>query len=327
MQRFFQDIRQRKAQVGILTTWSIAALALGALIPMGSGYLANTIPELAPYLSAEGNELGSKIIYFPLGIFALTGACFVLEAWLLGYEKSSLKKLLNFESPSIRTDFLFLLFRISGLMALFALVFSFGGLYPTANSIKAYFNFAVMRDIDNIALQFLSMAVVYSFINYWIHRLLHSKVLWEIHKVHHAAEDFNVMLPYRNHPVDYIIAILYGAFISAVLGIKPEAVILWLAVNGVYQSMVHSDYDWKWGWVEYILITPAAHRIHHSTNPSHFNSNLGILSIWDRLFGTYIPPGDDVTELGVPDRKNFNTDRFFTEIFTCLGRWLGWRQT
>ena len=327
MQRFLQDIRHRKAQVALLTASSIAALALGALIPMGFGYLANTIPELAPYLSAEGKEFGSKIIYLPLGIFALTGACFVLEACLLGYEKSSLKKLLDYESPSVRTDFLFLLFRISGLMALFALVFTFGWLYPAANFIKTHFDFAVMKDIDNIALQFLSMAVVYSFINYWIHRLLHSKVLWEIHKVHHAAEDFNVMLPYRNHPVDYIIAILYGAFISAVLGIKPEAVILWLAVNGVYQSMVHSDYDWKWGWVEYILITPAAHRIHHSTNPSHFNSNLGILSIWDRLFGTYIPPGDDVTELGVPDRKNFNTGRFFTEIFTCLGRWLGWRQT
>ncbi len=128
--------------------------------------------------------------------------------------------------------------------------------------------------------------------------------------------------------MDYVIAIFYGAFVTAVLGIKPEAMLLWLAANAVYQSMVHSDYDWKWKWVEYILITPAAHRIHHSTAPEHYNSNLGILSIWDRLFGTYVAPKGETVNLGVgpEDQKNFNTDRFFEEIMTCFGRWIGFRR-
>jgi sterol desaturase/sphingolipid hydroxylase (fatty acid hydroxylase superfamily) len=93
--------------------------------------------------------------------------------------------------------------------------------------------------------------------------------------------------------------------------------------------MVHSNYDWKWKWVEYVLITPAAHRIHHSTKPAHFNSNLGILSIWDRLFGTYIAPTPgEIIDFGVgqPDQKNYNTDHFIKENMACFWRWLGLRR-
>ena len=74
--------------------------------------------------------------------------------------------------------------------------------------------------------------------------------------------------------------------------------------------------------MEYILITPAAHRIHHSTAPEHFNSNLGILSIWDRMFGTYVDPTDEPINFGVPEQENFNTDRYFTEIIASFLRWL-----
>ena len=180
-----------------------------------------------------------------------------------------------------------------------------------------------MKNVDNFAFQFLVMAVVFSLINYWVHRLMHTKILWEINQVHHSVEDFKVLLPYRNHPVDFILSTFYGAVVATFLGLRPDVLMAWLGVNAVYQSMVHSNYDWKWKWLEYLLITPAAHRIHHSTNPTHFNANLGILSIWDRLFGTYIPPISETIEFGVPDRENFNTVRFFAEIFACLMRWIG----
>lgn len=72
--------------------------------------------------------------------------------------------------------------------------------------------------------------------------------------------------------------------------------------------MVHSKYDWKWQWVDYVLITPAAHRIHHSTAVEHYTRNLGILSIWDRLFGTYLPSKEAPLRYGVSERENFNTE-------------------
>ncbi len=329
MQTFFNDFKDRKVFYTKLTGMTVAALALGMVFPFIFSFIADRAPLLAPILKVEGTELGSTVILLPAGMFFLTLSCVILEALLLGYENSTLKRVLADDSASVRTDFLYLLLRISGLMMIFGLILTLGGLFPAVDFIKREFGFAVMADSDSIALHFVAMAVVHTFINYWAHRILHTKYLWVIHQVHHSAEHYNVLLPYRHHPVEFIIATLYGAFILGVLGIRPEAVMLWLGINAVYQSMVHSNYDWKWKWVEYVLITPAAHRIHHSTKPAHFNSNLGILSIWDRLFGTYIAPTpEEIIDLGVgqPDQKKYNTDHFLAEIMACFWRWLGLRR-
>jgi len=41
-----------------------------------------------------------------------------------------------------------------------------------------------------------------------------------------------------------------------------------------------------------VLQSPAHHQIHHSTDPAHFNRNLGsFLAIWDWMFGTLYMPG------------------------------------
>jgi len=329
MQTFLNDLNHRKSFFAKLTAMTVAALALGMAFPFIFALIADKAPFLAPILKVEGTELGAGVVLLPAGMLFLTLACVVLEALLLGYENSTLKRVLADDSASVKTDFLYLLLRISGLMMVFGLLFTLGAMYPAAGYLKNEFGFAFMRGTGNLALHFLAMAVLHTFINYWAHRFLHMKYLWQLHQVHHSAEHYNVLLPYRSHPMEFVIATLYGGFILGVLGIRPEALMLWLGINAVYQSMVHSNYDWKWKWVEYILITPAAHRIHHSTNPDHYNSNLGILSIWDRMFGTYIAPTPgEVIDLGLgqPDQKNYNTGHFFIEIIACFGRWLGLRK-
>ena len=58
---------------------------------------------------------------------------------------------------------------------------------------------------------------------------------------------------------------------------------------------IHLQHSHMWiafrGWLGRIFISPAHHQVHHSTNPTHFNKNLGsCLAIWDWLFGTlYVP--------------------------------------
>jgi sterol desaturase/sphingolipid hydroxylase (fatty acid hydroxylase superfamily) len=324
MSLFLEDVRQRKGFVAWLASLTIAALSLGIAFPFVFAGLAEMVPGLAPVFKVEGREFGEKVIFLPIGMLAISGFCLILEARLLGYEKSTLKRILIDQSPSVRTDFLFLLFRISGLMVVFGLIFSFGGMYVASDGIEARFNFALVGNVDNVLIQFVVLAAFFSFLNYWVHRLMHTRFLWEIHKVHHSAEDYNVLLPYRNHPVDFIFATMYGAFAIAVLGVRPEVLMAWIGANAVYQSMVHSMYDWKGSWVEYIFITPAAHRIHHSTLPEHFDTNFGIFSLWDRLFGTYYPPKGQDLHFGIPepDQKDFNTGHFFAEILSCFLRWI-----
>jgi sterol desaturase/sphingolipid hydroxylase (fatty acid hydroxylase superfamily) len=327
MHPFLEDLKHQKVFVLRMVGLTIAALVMGIAFPFVFDLLASSFTALAPVFKVEGDQFEANVVLFPVAMLGITTICLILEAFLLGYERSTLRSVIVNETPSVRTDVFFLLFRISGLMVMFSLLFSFGGLYVVADYIQAKLDFAVMRNVDSVVLHFVSMAVLISFVNYWIHRLLHSPLFWEIHKVHHSAEDVNVLLPYRNHPVDFVIATFYGAAVVAILGVKPEAMVLWLGVNAVYQSMVHSQYDWKWRWLEYIVITPAAHRIHHSTAAEHYTKNLGILSIWDRLFGTYLPPTRGaLLNYGVPDRQNFNTGRFFNEIMECFWRWIGVRR-
>ena len=322
MSLFFEDVKRRKAFVSGLAGLTLLALAIGMVIPLIFSRLSTAFPAIAPFLGIEGDELGFAAILIPAGMASITLFCLVLEAYFLGYKDSSARKIILNETPSVRTDVFYTLLRISGFFMILAMIFSFGGLYVAVDYIKAEFAFAFLKYTDNILIQFVVFVFIFTFVNYWAHRLLHSKVLWEIHKVHHSAEDYNVLLPYRNHPVDFILGTLYGVAIATILGARPETTVLWLATNAVYQSMVHSMYDWKGDWLEIIFITPSAHRIHHSTAPEHFNSNLGILSIWDRMFGTYVPPTDEPINFGVPEQENFNTDRYFTEIIACFLRWL-----
>ena len=43
--------------------------------------------------------------------------------------------------------------------------------------------------------------------------------------------------------------------------------------------------------LEYVFVTPRFHFVHHSVDRRFSDNNFGfLLSIWDRLFGTYVPP-------------------------------------
>jgi len=323
MTLFLRDIRRQKGFATLLIVLIFLALGFGMLIPLLFAKLSSAFPAISPFLGIEGDEFGFMAILIPVGMLLISLFCIVVESYFLGYEVSTARKIILNKTPSVRMDIFYTLLRISGIFMILAIIFSFGGLYIAVDFIKAEFSFAFLKHIDNILIQYVALVLLMTFVNYWAHRLLHSKFLWEIHKVHHSAEDYNVLLPYRNHPVDFILSTLYGVAIPTALGVSPETTLLWLGSNAVYQSLVHSDLEWKWRWIEYILIVPGAHRIHHSVLSEHFDSNYGILSIWDRIFGTYISPKNEKFDIGVPDKQNFNTDRFFPEMLACFWRWTG----
>jgi sterol desaturase/sphingolipid hydroxylase (fatty acid hydroxylase superfamily) len=56
-------------------------------------------------------------------------------------------------------------------------------------------------------------------------------------------------------------------------------------------------------WLRRIIVTPDMHRVHHSTDIAETDSNYGFnLSLWDRLFGTYVGQpkrGHQAMEIGL----------------------------
>ena len=72
-------------------------------------------------------------------------------------------------------------------------------------------------------------------------------------------------------------------------------------------------------WLSYIVITPALHRVHHSTLRSEHDSNYGIvLSVWDILFGTRKELVPEKIGLELIEAENFL--QLFSLAFVSEGR-------
>ncbi|WP_444918600.1 sterol desaturase family protein [Microbulbifer sp. JMSA003] len=141
--------------------------------------------------------------------------------------------------------------------------------------------------IDNV--WHLALAVLaYDFCYYWKHRICHEvNIFWAEHLVHHQSEDYNLSTALRQSSgglqLDWI---FYLPLL--LIGLPAEIVIVAGAIDLIYQFWVHTQKIPKIRWLEWFVITPSNHRVHHAQNAVYVDKNYGgILILWDRLFGTY----------------------------------------
>ncbi|CAN5555231.1 sterol desaturase family protein [soil metagenome] len=123
---------------------------------------------------------------------------------------------------------------------------------------------------------------------YWEHRFSHTtRFLWFFHEVHHSSRSYNLTTSFRLHWLGRLVAPLIFAPLI-LLGFSANQVVLFLIANLIYQFFLHTKLVDKLGWLEGIVNTPSAHRVHHARNKIYLDKNFGgILMVWDRLFGTY----------------------------------------
>jgi len=142
----------------------------------------------------------------------------------------------------------------------------------------------------NSAVMVLALFIGQEFCYYWYHRASHRmRFFWATHAVHHSPNQLTLSTAYRLG----ITGKISGTSIFFVplvwLGVRPEVVLMTLAINLLYQFWLHTTYIPKLGWLEYVFNTPSAHRVHHASNVDYLDANYGgVLIIFDRLFGTYV---------------------------------------
>lgn len=138
--------------------------------------------------------------------------------------------------------------------------------------------------------------VCIDFAGYWSHRLAHSvNLFWNKHAIHHSSEEFNLPCALRQS-VSNLVGI-FSLFLlpAALLGVPPRVINLIAPLHLFLQFWYHTRYIPKLGWLEYVIITPSQHRVHHALNPEYLDKNLGqIFPWWDRMFGTFQEERDDV---------------------------------
>jgi len=153
--------------------------------------------------------------------------------------------------------------------------------------------------------------------DYGFHRLIHRvRWLWLIHAVHHSDTQLDATTGMRFHPAEVTIQMLLKTVLLLTLGIP-----LWVeGARAVFVNpanlLQHANVAFP-AWVErsfsWLLVTPAMHRIHHSPDMPETNSNYGaILSVWDRIFGTYRRP--DAGRLQQFGLRKLRDDRWQTLV-------------
>lgn len=143
--------------------------------------------------------------------------------------------------------------------------------------------------IESSWLVYVLAFIAIDFASYWNHRLSHHvNFFWNQHVIHHSSEEFNLACALRQ-PISNILGYISLLLIpAAFIGIPSEVIALLLPIHLFAQFWYHTKHIGKLGWLEYILVTPSQHRVHHAINTTYLDKNLAaIFCVWDRIFGTF----------------------------------------
>ncbi len=154
-------------------------------------------------------------------------------------------------------------------------------------------------------LQFVIANVVFDVGAYWGHRWAHTlPFLWRFHAVHHSSEHLDWVAASRLHPLDQTFIRVCGILPVYLLGFSKETFGALIAFEGLLAIFIHANVRWRFGWLEWLIATPAFHHWHHANeNPETSNKNFSGLLPWvDWIFGTFYLPKKYPAKYGINDK-------------------------
>lgn len=225
------------------------------------------------------------------------------------------------DQPAIRQDFwldlfytfwnyfLFSLVVYNALSNVFVNLFNdFLGLFGVSNLV------AIQVGSLPIWLQLFILFIVKDFIQFNVHRMLHSvSWMWEFHKVHHSTEQMGFAGLLKYHFMENIIYRSVEYIPLAMIGFGIDDFFIVHIFTLVVGQFGHANLFVPLGKFKYILNGPQMHLWHHAkflpkSHPNGFNYGIS-LSIWDYLFKTVYWPKDDAElPVGLPPEENFPKD-------------------
>ena len=161
---------------------------------------------------------------------------------------------------------------------------------------------------------------------FWIEHVVDhsSRIFWAVHVTHHSSPEYNLSTGFRSSVFMPVYKYLY--FIPLVLlNFRPADVIFMYSITQIYGILVHTQAVKKLPrWIEYILVTPSHHRVHHASNIPYLDRNMGmVFIIWDRIFGTFTEEMDEeVPHYGItkPIEKPFHPIHIVTHEWVEIGK-------
>lgn len=125
---------------------------------------------------------------------------------------------------------------------------------------------------------------------YMHHRACHEiRLFWCGHVNHHSSVNYNLAVALRQGWGELTHKYIWWLWLP-LLGFHPQLILMQMSISLIYQFWLHTETIRTLGPLEWIMNTPAHHRVHHGSNVRYLDRNhAGIFIIWDRLFGTFEP--------------------------------------
>ncbi len=129
-------------------------------------------------------------------------------------------------------------------------------------------------------------------LTYGMHVLFHiTPFLWRFHRMHHSDTEMDATSGARFHIGEHTISVCVRCGLYVVCAMKLEYIIVYETVflANVFFHHANLSIGTRVDRLYRILLTsPDMHKVHHSNIRSEHDSNYtSLLSVWDRIFGTY----------------------------------------
>ena len=135
--------------------------------------------------------------------------------------------------------------------------------------------------------------VLLDLVVYWQHRVFHRYHWgWRLHRMHHTDKVVDATTGFRFHPVEIAVSALIKVGVILLLGAPLLGVLIFEVLLNGCAMFNHSNVRLPAPVdrvLRLLIVTPDMHRVHHSVDPKEHHRNFGFcLSVWDRLFGSYV---------------------------------------
>lgn len=182
----------------------------------------------------------------------------------------------------------------------------FGVIIATVYPLVEANNFGILNWINLPFWAEIMIAIMaFDFISqYLAHFMLHKfKWMWKLHLVHHADTKVDATTGTRQHPIEYFLRESLALLTIIMFGIPVGLYLFYRLITIFFTYWTHSNVGlpvWLDKTLSFVIVTPIMHKFHHHFERPWTDSNYGnVLSIWDRMFGTFVYGDPSKIEYGV----------------------------
>ncbi|MDX1461473.1 MAG: sterol desaturase family protein [Marinirhabdus sp.] len=165
----------------------------------------------------------------------------------------------------------------------------------------------------------LSIAVLDLIAQYFVHFCLHKiPAFWRLHIVHHSDKHVDATTGTRHHPFDFIIRESFALIAVVIMGMPIAFYFFYRILSVAFTYFTHANIAmplWLDKGLSYLIVTPNMHKFHHHFELPWTDSNYGnMLSVWDRLFGTFVYGDTAKIQYGVDLADHTNDESIAVQL-------------